>query len=90
MKYILLGYDEEAGSRVYRLYNPVMKRIQSSRDVIIDESNTRTSNRLEIEMGNEIEVVLPEYEQTRGEERGREHTEEISAVEITGADQNQE
>jgi len=40
-------------------------------------------------MGNEIEVVLLEYEKTREDERGRENTEGISAVEITGADQNQ-
>jgi len=40
-------------------------------------------------MGNEIEVVLQEYKKTGGDERGRENTEGISAVEITGADQNQ-
>jgi len=41
-------------------------------------------------VGNEIEMVLPEYEQTRGDERGRENMEEISGVEIRGGDQKDE
>ena len=36
-KCILVGYDENSGSKVYRLYDPTLNRIVSSRDVIIDE-----------------------------------------------------
>ena len=35
---ILVGYQESAGSRVYRLYEPIGKRFLISRDVIIDQS----------------------------------------------------
>ena len=41
---ILVGYDEDAGSKVYRLYEPLQKRILRSRDVIIDESATAEEN----------------------------------------------
>jgi len=34
---VLVGYEEDAGSRVYRLYNPITKKVVVSRDVIIDE-----------------------------------------------------
>lgn len=35
---ILVGYDEDAGSKIYRLYDPEHKTIIRSRDVVIDES----------------------------------------------------
>jgi len=35
---ILVGYEEDAGSKVYRLYDTTNKRIILSRDIIIDES----------------------------------------------------
>ena len=41
---MLVGYEEDAGSRVYRLYDPIGKKIILSRDVIVDESST-TSDR---------------------------------------------
>jgi len=38
IKCILIRYEENAGSKVYRVYDAEKKRIFSSRDVIIDES----------------------------------------------------
>jgi len=38
IKCILIGYEESAGSRVYRVYDAEKKRIFCSRDVIIDQS----------------------------------------------------
>ena len=38
VKCVLVGYEEDAGTRVYRLYNPITKKVILSRDVIIDES----------------------------------------------------
>ena len=37
---VLVGYEEDAGSRVYRLYDPIGKKAILSRDVIVDESST--------------------------------------------------
>jgi len=34
-----MGYEEDAGSRVYRLYDPVKRKVIVSRDVMIDESS---------------------------------------------------
>ena len=39
-KCILIGYEEDAGSKLYRLYNPETKAILLSRDVIIDEAQS--------------------------------------------------
>jgi len=39
---ILVGYEEDAGSKVYRLYNAEKKTVLVSRDVIIDESSSDT------------------------------------------------
>ena len=39
VKCILIGYEEDAGSKVYRLWDPVKKIILLSRDVIIDEGS---------------------------------------------------
>jgi len=36
---VLVGYEEDAGSRVYSQYNPITKKVVVSRDVIIDESS---------------------------------------------------
>ena len=48
IKGILVGYEEEAGTKVYRVYDPEAKRVLVSRDVIIDESTelspTRTTD----------------------------------------------
>ena len=35
---VFVGYEEDAGSKVYKLYNTSSKRVILSRDVIIDES----------------------------------------------------
>jgi len=36
---VFVGYEEDAGTRVYRLYDPIRKRVILSRDVIIDETS---------------------------------------------------
>jgi len=36
---VLVGYEEDAGTRVYRLYDPIIKGIIRSRYVIIDEAS---------------------------------------------------
>ena len=36
---LLVGYEEDAGSRVCRLYDPVKRKVIVSRDVMIDESS---------------------------------------------------
>lgn len=41
-KCILVGYEESAGSKVYRLYDAEKKRFLSSRDVIIDQLSVTT------------------------------------------------
>jgi len=38
-KWILIGYQEEAGSKVYRLYNEDKKTVILSRNIITDESS---------------------------------------------------
>lgn len=40
VKCILVGYEENAGTKIYRLYDAEKKRFLASRDVIIDESST--------------------------------------------------
>ena len=40
VKCVLVGYEEDAGSRVYKLYDTINKKTIISRDVIIDESQT--------------------------------------------------
>jgi len=37
VKAILVGYEEDAGTKVYRVYDPESKRLVLSQDVIIDE-----------------------------------------------------
>jgi len=37
VKGILVGYEKDAGTKVYRVYDPESKRLVLSRDVIIDE-----------------------------------------------------
>ena len=58
----MVGYDEDAESKVYRLYNPVNKTIIRSRDMIIDESPTaktsRSSESLRATIGGEQEPVI--------------------------------
>jgi len=63
-KCIFVGYDEDAGSKVYRVYDPVHKRIIRSRDVIIEESprlkhNTSTES-LRATMEVESEPAIEE------------------------------
>lgn len=36
----MIGYQEESGSRVYRVYNPVTKQVLTSRDVVFDVTTT--------------------------------------------------
>ena len=70
VKCILLGYDEEGGSRVYRLFNPTTKRIECSRDVVIDEYRETKQISNTVETGSEIEIELPDpQEQEIDEER---------------------
>ena len=59
-KCILLGYDEDAGSKVYQIYDLASKRVFCSRDVIINETGTSTEGRDEGTMVEEIEIGLPE------------------------------
>ena len=35
-----MGYEEDAGFRVYRLYDPIGKKVILARDVMVDESST--------------------------------------------------
>lgn len=70
-KSILIGFDEDAGSKVYyKLFSPAMKRVVSLRDVIIDDSisHTRSQVKDELQLLREIETSLPkekEKERTR-------------------------
>jgi len=57
---ILLGYDEDAGSRVYRVYDPISKRVFSSRDVIVDEQGRKDSPTGESENLDEMEISSPD------------------------------
>ena len=59
-KCILVGYDENAGRKTYRVYNPVLKRTSSSRDVIIDELGITKEKDNRREGGDEIQLTLPE------------------------------
>ena len=49
---VLVGYEEDAGSRVYRLYDPIGKKIMLSRDVIVDESSTTSDTEVVSETRN--------------------------------------
>ena len=60
VKCILIGYDEDGGSKVYRLYNPQTKRIFSSRHVIIDELSTGNTVSHENEFTSELLITYPE------------------------------
>jgi len=57
---ILVGYNENAGSKVYRIYSPTTKRIVSSHDVILDERGNKNASNTEQRGINEIEFHLPE------------------------------
>jgi len=92
-KCILIGYDEDAGSKVYRVYNPLTKRIHSSRNVIIDELDTIKTGSLESPPGNEIEVSLPEVEEKDNSSEGERQEGSVGEIipEQTGSDEpNQE
>jgi len=72
LKGILVGYKEEAGSKVYRVYDPQSKRVLLSRDVIIDEAgntgekkSTQTSQKTRIEWDAELDI-LPAPESSTG------------------------
>jgi len=49
MKGILVGYDENCGSKVYHVYNPTLKRIISSRDVIVDKKGWIEENQNKVQ-----------------------------------------
>jgi len=73
LKGILVGYEEEAGSKVYRVYDTQSKRVLLSRDVIIDEagdtgekkSTQRTSQKTRIDWDVELDI-LPAPESSTG------------------------
>jgi len=91
VKCILLGYDEEAGSRVYRLFNPTTKPIECSRDVIIDEYRETKQISDTVETGSEIEIELPDLqEQEIGEERRIIEVPELSRIELGSENPNLE
>jgi len=58
-KCILLGYNEEAGSKVYRVYDQGSKGIFCSSDVIIDKTSRNTVSE-GIAEEHEMEIQLPE------------------------------
>ena len=60
VKYILIGYDEEGRTKVYRLYKPQTKKIFSSRDVIIDELSTRNTVSQDTKITSELLITYPE------------------------------
>ena len=63
VKGILIGYEEDAGSKVYRVYSPETKSILLSRDVIIDES----ANSEEIQtVGDTCQKVKVQWEKATG------------------------
>ena len=71
VKGILVGYQEDAGSRVYRVYNAVTKKLLLSRDVIFDES--REEHRKELSQTTigwiqEEPTVSPQVRCNSGEE----------------------
>ena len=41
---VLVGYEEDAGSRVYWLYDPVNRKLILSRDVIINKSSVSNNS----------------------------------------------
>jgi len=57
-KCILVGYDENSGSKVYHVYDPTLNRIVSSRDVIIDEKGWIEENQNTSSALDEIEITL--------------------------------
>ena len=71
-KCILIRYDEEAGCKVYRVYDQGSKWIFCSSDVIIDEASRNTVSR-GIAEDDEMEIQLPEVREKRAVERMREN-----------------
>ena len=65
---ILVGYEENAGSRVYRLYDTEKKKFVLSRDVIIDESSVakQLPEKSQITIGwqNDVATPVPEPNDT--------------------------
>ena len=92
-KCILLGYDEEAGSKVYRLYNPATKRVLSSRDVIINElpGEEKVSHGQDRKRGSEVEYSLPEEkEKESGEQTFERSLEPIAPLQQSPEEPNPE
>ena len=58
-KGILVEYNENAGRKTYRIYNPTLNRVISSRDVIIDETATQRELENGREGRGEIQLSLP-------------------------------
>ena len=57
-KYVFLGVSEV--SKAYKLYNPLTKKIMTSRDVVFDEENTWSWDKkqpTQVLADNEAEVV---------------------------------
>jgi len=67
-KCILLGYDEDAGSKVYRVYDQGSKWIVCPSDVIIDEARRNTVSE-GIAEEDEMEIQLPEVRENGVAER---------------------
>jgi len=92
-KCILIGYDENAGSKVYRLFNPATKTVHSSRDIIVKEQESSSPSTLEYETTCQIEFA-PQYaeeSESNNEEGERERgTEETLPIETRSDQPDQE
>ena len=70
---MLVGYEENVGTRVYRLYNPEKRKLILSRDVIIDESSathSKVSETATIEWDNGVLPVPVPAQGTKIEHDG--------------------
>jgi len=73
----MIGYQEESGSRVYRVYDPATKQVLTTRDVVFDETPTEARQDTTLPVS---EQVLVESRKENGEggthELNREEVEE--------------
>jgi len=70
-KGIFVGYDENAVTKTYRIYDAIVNRVISSRDVIIDELATPGELKKGSERGGEIQLGWPELGEPEAEEEDR-------------------
>ena len=56
IKGIFVGYEEEAGTKVYRIYDPKAKQVMVARDVIIDESNNVSPDTVTDNLGQKTTI----------------------------------